>query len=262
MFFFSPPVINEKLSKNPALVKFGPSDQESGTENQRQKLQKSSFGKVFQVFLSPFPRSAELCLHFVVEEEDKTTRSTTFHLWRRLTKQKAKKFLQFWTKKITFSRLESSANKIQWTPLNMAASGQAKMAIITGWLYYPGFLFSKKSKFLYKSGHIYRLYILSVDILRGVYCNWANYRGFRKYSRLRLIEPPEDWPYLALISGVSYYPAGLFSKNSKFITKGGSNKRCELLIGELLTEVYCTRFLGITVVSGFNELVRTWPNIR
>ena len=44
------------------------------------------------------------------------------------------------------------------------------MAIITGWIYYPEFLFSKKSKFLYKSGHINRLDILSVDILSGVYC--------------------------------------------------------------------------------------------
>ena len=60
----------------------------------------------------------------------------------------------------------------------------------------------------------------------------------RNYSRLRLIEPPWDRPYLVLISGVSYYPAGLFSKNSEFITKGGSNKRRELLTGEL-TEVYC-----------------------
>ena len=59
------------------------------------------------------------------------------------------------------------------------------------------------------------------------------------YSRLRLIEPPWDRPYLALISGVSYYPVCLFSKNSEFITKGGSNKRRELLTGELLTEVYC-----------------------
>ena len=51
------------------------------------------------------------------------------------------------------------------------AQAQAKMAIITGWIYYPEFLFSKKSKFLYKSGHINRLDILSVDILSGVYCN-------------------------------------------------------------------------------------------
>ena len=52
----------------------------------------------------------------------------------------------------------------------MATSGQAKMGIITGWIYYPEFLFSKKSKFLHKSGHINRLDILSVDILSGVYC--------------------------------------------------------------------------------------------
>ena len=44
-------------------------------------------------------------------------------------------------------------------------------AIITGWIYYPEFLFSKKSKFLYKSGHINRLDMLSLDILSGVYCS-------------------------------------------------------------------------------------------
>ena len=39
------------------------------------------------------------------------------------------------------------------------------------------------------------------------------------YSRLRLIEPPWERPYLGLISGGgSYYPARLFSKSSKFIT--------------------------------------------
>ena len=38
-------------------------------------------------------------------------------------------------------------------------------------IYYPEFLFSEKSKFLYKSDHINRLDILSVDILSGVYCN-------------------------------------------------------------------------------------------
>ena len=59
---------------------------------------------------------------------------------------------------------------VQWSPLNMPTSGQATMAIITGWLYYPEFLFSKKSKFLSKSGHINRMDILSVDKLSGVYC--------------------------------------------------------------------------------------------
>ena len=39
----------------------------------------------------------------------------------------------------------------------MATSGQAKMAIITGWIHYLEFLFSKKSKFIYKSGQINRL---------------------------------------------------------------------------------------------------------
>ena len=56
----------------------------------------------------------------------------------------------------------------------MATSGQAKSGhnnrrpvLIQ---YYPEFLFSKKSKFPYKNGHINRLDILSVDILSGVYC--------------------------------------------------------------------------------------------
>ena len=50
----------------------------------------------------------------------------------------------------------------------MATSGQAKT--ITGGLYYQEFLFSKKSKLIYKSGHINQLDILSVDISSGVYC--------------------------------------------------------------------------------------------
>ena len=45
---------------------------------------------------------------------------------------------------------------------------------------------------------------------------------------------------MALISGVSYYPERLFSKNSEFITKCGFNKR-----HDLLTEVYCN-LQGIT----------------
>ena len=60
-----------------------------------------------------------------------------------------------------------------------------------------------------------------------------------RYSRLGLIEPPRDRPFLALISGVSFYPAGLFSKISKLAVKSDSNKRRDLLTGELLTEVYC-----------------------
>ena len=51
----------------------------------------------------------------------------------------------------------------------MATSGQTKMAIITGWICYPEFLFSKKSKYHYKSGHINRLDILSVDIILNDY---------------------------------------------------------------------------------------------
>ena len=65
------------------------------------------------------------------------------------------------------TRFTNQDIKVQWTLLNKATSGQAKMAIITGWIYYPEFLFNKKSKFLLKSGHINRLDILSVDILRG-----------------------------------------------------------------------------------------------
>ena len=46
---------------------------------------------------------------------------------------------------------------------------------------------------------------------------------------------------MALISGVSYYPAGLFNKKSKLVSKCGSNKHRDLLSSELLTEIYCTR---------------------
>ena len=38
---------------------------------------------------------------------------------------------------------------------------------------------------------------------------------------------------------MSYYLAGLFSKKLKLASKSGSNKRRDLLTGELLTEVYC-----------------------
>ena len=47
---------------------------------------------------------------------------------------------------------------LQCIPLNMAT--------ITGGLYYQEFLFSKKSRFLYKG-------INQLDILSGVYCNYA-----------------------------------------------------------------------------------------
>ena len=60
------------------------------------------------------------------------------------------------------------------------------------------------------------------------------------YSRLLLIKPPRNEPFLELISHVSYCPTGLFSKKSKLASKSGSNKWWGLLTGELLTEVYCT----------------------
>ena len=50
----------------------------------------------------------------------------------------------------------------------MATLDQAK---ITDGLYYPEFLFSKKSEFLYQSGHINQLDLLSVDIISGIYCH-------------------------------------------------------------------------------------------
>lgn len=58
-----------------------------------------------------------------------------------------------------------------WTPFNTATLCQAKNAIITGGPHYLEFLFRKISKFLYKSGHIYRPDILTVDIFSGIYCN-------------------------------------------------------------------------------------------
>ena len=68
---------------------------------------------------------------------------------------------------------------------------------------------------------------------------------------------------MSLISGVSYYPAGLFSKKSELAAKSGSNKRRDLLTGELLTEVYCTTnfaagYDGISVL--FEQLQVTTQN--
>ena len=52
---------------------------------------------------------------------------------------------------------------------------------------------------------------------------WTNttctYTVNSMYSRLRLKEPPRYPPFLALISGVSYYPEGLFNKKSKLLQK-------------------------------------------
>ena len=44
------------------------------------------------------------------------------------------------------------------------------MVLISGWFYYPAGLFSKKSKFATKSGHIKRLVPLSAVTLNGVHC--------------------------------------------------------------------------------------------
>ena len=53
------------------------------------------------------------------------------------------------------------------------------------------------------------------------------------YSWLRLIEPPWDRPFLALISAMSYYLEGLFTKKSQLTFKGGYNKRRDLLTSDL-----------------------------
>ena len=70
--------------------------------------------------------------------------------------------------KWNFFRPQNSLNsepRLIWPP-----RARQKMAV---WINYPEFLFSKKFKFLYESGHLNRnrLDILSVDILSGVYCN-------------------------------------------------------------------------------------------
>ena len=59
------------------------------------------------------------------------------------------------------------------------------------------------------------------------------------YSGRRLIEPAQDQPFLALISGLTDYPAGLFSKKSKLAFKSGPNKLRALLTDAVLSEVYC-----------------------
>ena len=43
--------------------------------------------------------------------------------------------------------------------------------------------------------------------------------SYKSYSRLRLIEPTRDRTFLALISGVSYYPAGIFIKKIQIYFK-------------------------------------------
>ena len=69
---------------------------------------------------------------------------------------------------------------------------------------------------------------------------WIHFPPNMIYSRLLLIEPPWDRPFLALLSGTSYYPAGLLSNETKLALKCGSNKPWDLLTGKLLTQVYCT----------------------
>ena len=65
--------------------------------------------------------------------------------------------------------------------------------------------------------------------------NLQQFTGLMKlyYSGLRLIGPPRDRPFMSLISGWNYYPAGLFSKKSKFALNSGPNKRRALLTGAL-----------------------------
>ena len=73
---------------------------------------------------------------------------------------------------------------------------------------------------------------------------WVSFVWFHTKSGRRLIEPPRNWPFLALISVVSYYPTVLFSKNPNWLQKvalisGGSY----VLTGELLSGVHCTNKL-------------------
>ena len=47
---------------------------------------------------------------------------------------------------------------------------------------------------------------------------------------------------MAILSGMSYYPAGLFSKKSKLASKSGSNKGGSVnQRATVLTAVYCNR---------------------
>ena len=54
---------------------------------------------------------------------------------------------------------------------------------------------------------------------------------------------------MSLISGWNYYPAGLFSKKSKFALKSGPNKRRALLTGALLSGVYCSASLNYMMLE-------------
>ena len=49
-----------------------------------------------------------------------------------------------------------------------------KHTVISGWFYYPAGLFSEKSKFVSKSGHIQRLAPLSAVTLHGNHCTRFN----------------------------------------------------------------------------------------
>ena len=84
-----------------------------------------------------------------------------------------------------------SGLRLIWPP-----RARQKVATITGGLYYPEFIFSKKSKFLYKSGYINRLDILSVDILSGVYCTAVK----TSVNRARHVGPINQWIYEALLN--------------------------------------------------------------
>ena len=78
-------------------------------------------------------------------------------------------------------------NALQWTPLNMATSCQAKMAIITDGLHYPKFLFgkqSKQTKFLKQNW--LDIIAIAVAILSGVYCCYKFNNSILMLSQLRL----------------------------------------------------------------------------
>ena len=86
-------------------------------------------------------------------------------------------------------------------------------------------------------------------------------RHIWRYSKLRLIalrliEPPRDRSFLARISGLSYYPADLFSKKSKYPSKSGSNKWWDLL-----TEVSRQVFEGFSPLVSFFTLPH-WTKVK
>ena len=48
------------------------------------------------------------------------------------------------------------------------------------------------------------------------------------YSVRRLMGPPQDQPFLVLISGWSYYTAGLFSQKTECSANSGAINRCPI----------------------------------